>query len=64
MMDVSEYINRYLFCIKLHGRFHFQFQFQNIKMLGGISTLTETSGYPTSCKGKYIVTIVSLNTLK
>lgn len=33
-------------------------------MLGGISTPTDTSGYPTSCKGKYIVTIVSLSTLK
>lgn len=30
----------------------------------GISTPTDTSGYPTSCKGKYIVTIVSLSTLK
>lgn len=25
-------------------------QFQNIKMLGGVSTPTDTSGYPTSCK--------------
>lgn len=32
-------------------------------MLGGISTPTDTSGYPTSCKGKYIITSVSPSTL-